>query len=239
MRSVRTFGLCLMVVFALSAVAASSASAGELLFKAVTGNIVGGSFESLGGLSVLRTVGGSSIHCKDVHDRGLFLSTTLGDVLIRFLGCTTEVFGSQIDCQNAGLSEIHLPLTTTLFHLGLAHLGGSRLPAMDILLDSGVAFKCGAANVSVTGAVIGELEWPEGTPAPLNSKLKEIQLAFREAGTGKQELTLFLMPGGGLFTQHLSSLILREEESAETSRDTLKNFKNSAGAATEIELVEP
>jgi hypothetical protein len=121
MKVVRMIGLCLMAVFALSAGAASSASAGELLFKSTSGNVVGGGFLSSGGLALLRSVGGSTIHCKDVENHGKFLSTTLGIVLIRFLGCTTAAFGSTLNCTSSGAStgEIHLPLATTLFHLGL------------------------------------------------------------------------------------------------------------------------
>jgi hypothetical protein len=232
-----------MAVFAISAGAASSASAGELLFKTTTGNsIVGGSFLSSGGLSVLRSVGGQTIHCKDVENHGKFLSTTLGDVLIRFLGCTTSVFGSTVNCTSsgAGTGEIHLPLATTLFHLGLAHLGtNTSIPAIDILLDEEVKFKCGINSVTVKGDAIGALEQPVGTPVPLNTKEKEVNLVYKESSQGKQELQEFLMPGGGLVTQHLTSTILFEEESGETSTDTLDGFKDGTGVTTEIELVEP
>jgi hypothetical protein len=229
-----------MAVFAISAVAASSASAGELLFKAVTGNIVGGGFLSLGGLSLLRTLGGSTVHCEHVHNHGKFLTTTLGDVLILFLGCTTVAFGSTLNCHNTGTNEIHLPLATTLFHLGLAHLGtNTSIPAVDILLDEDVKFKCGFNTVTVKGAVIGALQEANGNQAPLNTPVEATNLVFKESSVGMQELTEFLMPGGGLVTQHLTSTILATEESGETSTDTLDGFTNSVGGATKIELVEP
>ncbi len=53
------------------------------------------------------------------------------------------------------------------------------------------------------------------------------------------------MPGGGLATHHLTSLVenglggKETLEMAEESTSALNNFKNSAGAATELELVEP
>ncbi|HWY17772.1 MAG TPA: hypothetical protein VNY27_03570 [Solirubrobacteraceae bacterium] len=242
MRAVRLVGLSLMAVFAISAVAASSASAGELLFKAGTGNIVGGGFLSSGGLSVLQSKGGSKVHCKEVRSHGKFLSTTLGDVLIRFLGCTTVAFGSvTLNCTStgAGTGEIHLPLATTLFHLGLAHLGANTsIPAVDVLLDEEVKFKCGVNSVTVKGAAIGAL-LVNGSQAPLNTLEKEVTLEYKESAQGVQELKEFLMPGGSLVTQHLTSTILLEEESGETSKDALDGFTNSTGAATEIELVEP
>ncbi|MGA8363290.1 MAG: hypothetical protein WB709_02085 [Solirubrobacteraceae bacterium] len=241
MKRIQIVGLCLMAVFALSAFAASSASAGELLFKATTGNIVGGGFESLGGLSLLRALGGNTIHCKEVHNHGRFLSTTLGDVLILFLGCTTEVFGGTVNCQNSGTGEIHLPLATTLFHLGLAHLGtNNSIPAIDILLDEEVKFKCSISTITVKGDVVGALQLANGSQVPLSTPEKEINLVFNESELGMQQLTEFLMPGGGLVKHHLTSTILgSEKESAERSTDTLKDFKNSTGAATEVELVEP
>ncbi len=245
MKRIRIVGLCLMAVFALSAVAASSASAGELLFRATntTGGatIVGGLFLSHGGLSVLQSTGGSTIHCKDVENHGMFLSTTLGDVLIRFLGCTTEVFGGTVNCTStgAGTGEIHMPLATTLFHLGLAHLGtNTSIPAIDILLDNEIKFKCSIATVTVKGQVIGAL-LVNGSQAPLNTKEKEVTLEFKESAQGVQELQEFLMPNGGLVTQHLTSKILSEQESGETSKDTLDGFTNGKGESTEIELVEP
>jgi hypothetical protein len=241
MKRIRIVGLCLMAVFALSAVAASSASAADLLFKATSGNIVGGGFLSSGGLSLLRAVGGSTIHCKKVDNHGKFLSTTLGDVLILFLGCTTEVFGSTVNCttSGAGAGEIHLPLATTLFHLGLAHLGtNTSIPAIDILLDEQVKFKCSVATVTVKGDVVGAL-LVNGSQAPLNKPEPNVTLEFKETSSGVQELKEFLMPGGGLVTHHLTSTILAEEESGETSKDTLDGFTNSAGGSVEIELVEP
>jgi hypothetical protein len=221
-------------------VGASSALAGELLFKAKNGNVVGGALLLSGGLQLVRTVGGSTIPCKGLDGHGKFLSTTLGDVLILFLGCTTSVFGSTLNCHNTGTNEIHLPLATTLFHLGLAHLGANTsIPAIDILLDEEVKFKCGNNTVTVKGDVIGALQEANGNQAPLNKPVSETNLVFKESAQGVQELTEFLMPGGGLVTQHLTSTILFEEETGETSKNTLDGFTNSAGAATEIELVEP
>jgi hypothetical protein len=246
MKRIRIVGLCLMAVFAVSAVAASGSSAASLLFKATNGNIVGGGFESLGGLSFLKTLGGSEVHCKHVDNHGKFTSSTLGEVLILFLGCSTNVFGSSVKCHNSGTEDIHLPLATTLFHLGLAHDGTNiSIPAIDILLDKAVSFKCSIGTITVSGDAVGELEAPLGTQAPLNAPEKEISLVYKESSAGMQLLTEFLMPEGGLVKHHLTSLVenglggKETIESAETSTDTLSNFTNSAGEATEIELVEP
>ena len=171
MKRIRIVGLCLVAVFALSAAAASSASAGELLFRAVTGSIVGGGFLSTGGLSLLVTNSGKLIHCKDVVNHGLFLSSTLGNVLIRFLGCTAKE-GITVNCNSVGggTGEIHLPLST-LFHLGLAHLGtNTSIPAIAVLLGpKGLEIECTKlVTVKVTGVAIGALQKANGEPAKLN-----------------------------------------------------------------------
>ena len=91
MKLIRTVGLCLAVVFALSVVAVSSASAAELLARpAGGGSITGTTFLSSASYRLLTTLSGSVIHCKDATNLGLFLSATLGNILIRFLGCSTK-----------------------------------------------------------------------------------------------------------------------------------------------------
>lgn len=250
MKLVRTVGLCLMAVFALSAMAASSASAADLLAKAVTGNIVGGSFLSSGSLARLITHSGKEIHCKDVTNHGKFLSSTLGDVLIRFLGCTAKE-GLTVNCNTtgAGTGEIHLSLTTTLFHFGLAHLhlaGGithRNIPAIVILLHGNVKIVCGGIlNIEVRGNVIGALQKANGEPVALNESRSEVNLNFQQTANGLQHLTLILLPGNTTATAFdLESSFAGGafELASEVVNSTLNGFKNSAGEATNIELVEP
>jgi hypothetical protein len=245
MKIMRFVVLCLTAMLAVAGTA-SSASAGELLFKATTGNVVGGGFGILAGLTFLKTLGGSEVHCKHVDNHGKFTSTTLGEVLILFLGCSTNVFGSSVKCHNSGTEDIHLPLTTTLFRLGLAHDGSNTsIPAVDILLDKAVSFKCSIGTITVSGGAVGALEAPLGTQEPLNTPEKEVSLVYKESSAGMQLLTEFLMPGAGLVNQHLTWIVenglggKETIESAETLTGTLSNFTNNTGAATEIELVEP
>ena len=244
MKRIRIVGLCLVAIFALSATAASSASAGELLFKAVTGSIVGGGFLSASGLVLLVTHTGKLIHCKDITSHGLFLSSTLGNILIRLLGCTAKE-GITVNCNTAGAGtgEIHLPLTT-LFHLGLAHLGiNTSIPAIAVLLGpKGIELECTKLiGIKITGAVIGALQKANGEPAKLNESFKEINLVYKQTANGEQELRLILMPGGALQTYDLSTSFngAPAELFSEKTTDTLDGFTNGAGGATEVELVEP
>jgi hypothetical protein len=203
MKRISIVGLCLAAVFAFSGMVASSASASGLLLARVPGggSIVGVTFLSFANLPLLTTHGGSLIHCKDATNHGVFLSSTLGDILIRFLGCTTAnpLGGERLNCSGtgAGTGEIHLPLATTLFHLGLAHLTleVGRIPAAVILLEKNVEFTCGGlAKIVVLGSVIGalQLDEPNEKPIPLNQPVSTALLNFQQTAHGLQHLRLFL-----------------------------------------------
>lgn len=244
MRRICTVGPCLVVAFALSVVAASSASAAELLARIAGGSVAGVTFLSSATLPLLWSHSGSSLHCTHATDHGLFLSSTLGNILIRFLGCTILVGTSRVSCNTtgAGAGEINLPLST-LFHLGLAHLTLStgRLPAV-LILSNLIVLTCGGVSVEVKGNVIGALQ-KNGGPVPLNTPFSDVNLNFQQTANGLQHLRLFLLPGStepstwdlelrvGLFgKQELASLV---------ANSLLDLFLNSAGKHVELELVEP
>jgi len=197
-RIISIVGLCLAAVFALSAVTASSASAAGLLLARVPGggSIAGVTFLSEAKLPLLTTHSGKLIHCKHATNFGHFLSSTLGDILIRFLGCTSS--GLKCNSIGAAAEEIHLPLVGTVFHLGLAHLTLTvgNFPAAVILLQKDVEIECGGANVVkvlVLGAVIGALQLdPSEKPIPLGVPFSAAILNFQQTAHGLQHLRLFL-----------------------------------------------
>jgi hypothetical protein len=237
--------LCLAAVFGLSAGAASSASAADLLAQiAGGGSVAGVTFLSSAILPLLFSHTGKSIHCKDVTNHGLFLSSTLGNVLIRFLGCTSKEEAVTVNCNTpgAGTGEIHLALST-LFHLGLAHLGTNRtIPAIAILLGKTIEIKCGVVLViNVRGNVIGALQ-RNGAAVPLNTAFEDVNLNFQQTANGLQHLRLFLMPGSTTPTTYdLESAFggVLFELASEVANALLDGFKTSSGAATSIEFVEP
>jgi hypothetical protein len=243
MKRIQIVGLCLMAVFALSAGAASSASAGDLLAQVKGGSIVGTTFLSSVTLPQLITHNGSTIHCKDATNHGLFLSATLGNVLIRFLGCTTS--GLKCNSLNAGTEEIHLPLST-LFHLGLAHLDSTHrsIPAAVLLLGKTILLNCGSelAIINVKGNVIGALQTAAGAQQPLNTPFSTINWNFQQTANGLQHLRLILMPGSTTpttFDLESKTNAGLFELASEVANAKLDGFKNSAGATVEPELVEP
>jgi hypothetical protein len=248
MKRIGIVGLFLAAVFALSAMAASSASAAELLAKpAGGGSIAGVTFLSEAKLPLL-TTSGSLIHCKDATNHGLFLSPTLGNILIRFLGCTTlnPITQARPNCNtsSAGTGEIHLSLET-LFHLGLAHLTSTigKIPAAVILLGKVIKIECEGIPIEVRGNVIGALQ-RNGAAVPLNTAIKDVNLNFQETtptSHGSQHLRLFLMPGTtGLTTYDLEAnpagtgFVL----AAEVANALLDGFKLPNGTEDAIEFDE-
>lgn len=244
MRRISIVGLCLAAVFVLSAMAASSASADLKAQLKGGGSVVGTTFLSSVTLPRLVKHNGKEIHCKDATNHGKFLTATLGDILIRFLGCTAG--GFPCNTPGAASGEIHLPLTT-LFHLGLAHLvlatSTDRVPAAVILPSGIIKISCagGLVKIEVKGNAIGAFQKANGEPQPLNTAFTTVNLNFQETSTGLQHLKLILMPGSTVPTEQF--LEANEnggafEPSAEVANVTLNSF-SSGGAPAEIELVEP
>jgi hypothetical protein len=241
MKRIGIAGLFLAAVFAFSASAASSASAAELLARVAGGGSVAGvTFLSLAILPLLITHSNSRFHCKDALYHGLFLSSTLGNILIRFLGCTSS--GFECNTTGAAAGEIHLPLST-LFHLGLAHLTPSvgRIPAAVILLVKVIELECLIVKLEVRGSVIGAFQ-KNGAPVPLNTPFLDVNLNFQQTANGLQHLRLFLMPGTtGLTPYDLEANIGGGgfELSSEVANVLLDGFKLPNGKEDDLEFVEP
>lgn len=244
MKRIRTVGLCLVAVLALGAGAASGASAADLLARlAGGGSVVGTTFLSTATAPKFVTKSGKEFNCSHATYHGLFLSATLGDILIRLLGCTAKE-GITVNCNTAGAGtgEIHLPLST-LFHLGLAHLGTNRTIPAVVILPKAFEIKCTAlVKIEKRGSLIGALQKANGEPIPLNTSLATMNLNFQQTANGEQHLRLILMPGSTTPTQYDMEASFNGgafELESEVANSTLDGFTTSGGVATNIELVEP
>jgi hypothetical protein len=248
-RIISIVGLCLAAVFAFSAVAASSASAEPLLLLARIAH--GGSVENVTFLSeailpLLLTHGGKEIHCKHAINHGLFINSTLGRVLIQFLGCTApSPLGGRVNCStpNSGTGEIHIPLST-LFHLGLAHLTllKGKIPAAVILIGD-VKITCLTETILVLGNVIGAFKLDLGTHPlmPLETPFSTTLLSFEQTAPGLQHLRLFLFEHE-LHTYDLEAHVGNEPVllASEVANALLDLFvlNHGSGKHVEIELFE-
>ena len=262
MKRIRIVGLCLVAALALSAVAAASASAKEVLYELSAGSFPA-TFTSEGGESKLEASNGETVTCKKVKDSGTIGSATegsgktahLGTVTITFTGCTAKVFIGSAKCQS-GTTKEEIVLSSVTFHLGLADKSTkateerpSDTPAQ--LLLPNVTFTCELLGVKETltvhGSVIAiRINHTTGKPAKVGESAKEASLLFeKEAGAkGKPFYTEFLLSLttpenkldiAKLVTEKGSEVL---ESNQETKEDVLKEFKNSAGTAVEIKLVE-
>jgi len=233
-------GLCLVAVFAFSAVAASGASAADLLFKLPAGQsfplLLAGLDENL---SFLETANKSTIECNKAHIHVLIEDAHLGKIHVLWLECQNKILGTE-PCWSAGegrgktLPDI---LFSGTFHLGLAHLGTeTKIPAVLVLVPAGFEVICdvlgGEQKIPVTGNVIGKIE------NEVNKQLASTTISFNKGSTaGSQELTEFLLSklsNEELMTgQFLESTVLgKKEHSNEQAKGTL-----SKGTETvELEL---
>jgi len=246
-------GLCLVAVVAFSAVSAAVASAEpmEYLFQLKkAGSTFPGSFTGKGGAAELQTAG-AKIKCTSstVDTGGGVLETAhLGTVTVLFEGCKLETILGNFECTTAGAAKGHIVLEKWVFHLGGIEVGTESRPGILILVPGEkFEFSCEVATVKVTGkGVIGELQTITGGVPQLNTAYSSLNLVFANSGTtGVQKYKKFLISlgggtlveGSGLQLEAENSLTKTKESAAQISSTSLEGFKNSAGEATEIELV--
>jgi hypothetical protein len=248
MKRACTAGLCVVVAFALaSAIGASGASAADLLARvAGGGSVTNATFLLSVTLPLLITKTGKKIHCKHATNHGLFSTSTLGYILMRFLGCTIDEVSFTMNCNTLGAAsgEIHFPLST-LFRLGLAHLTLStgRLPAAVILLGKTAEITCDEAlKIEVRGNVIGAFQKANGEQVELGKPLLEVNYNFQQTAPGEQRLRLILLPGSATPTTYdLESSFFGGafELTSEVANFKADSFRLSNGNLISLELVEP
>jgi hypothetical protein len=209
MKRIRIAGLCLVAVFAMSAIASSAASAAPVFVtKAVVGEAAASHIPITAtlGAAFLEAKSGTKITCTGGTSTGeITSSTTAGKNISKFTGCES---GGQ-PCENAAAKEI---ITKAL----AAVLGGitATLPG-ERLFDEGTGkggilaeFKCaGVLNVIVRGSLIGSLSGAAGTTATAAQTGKigtSTKLTFAESA-GIQKYSKFLEGEGG--TEQLESSV--------------------------------
>jgi hypothetical protein len=229
MRIIKLCLVALAAVFALSVVAASGASAAEVLFSS---NVIGAGFSSHGGVGHLVASGGTAVECKKVTNKGTFTDQHLGKVEILFEECTEELFKGTCTSEGATIPG-HITLEIE-WHLGLADPG--NLPAI-LMLVKLLKIKCSLGNIEVRGSVIGQLR-SKGVAVKVGEKLKEAELVFEQtSGKPKYKEFLLSLAGGALDKAELEANVLGGgfKESAEETTDTLNEFTTTS---KEVELIE-
>jgi hypothetical protein len=246
-----------MAVVAISAVAAATAMAvpPELLLKLTVGAFPA-TFKSKGGVATLKTANGNTITCDKVDNQGTFENAHLGKVTILFLECETTILGHTGPCGNEGSENmITLPGWVTHFGTTLKEKGveASAVPGALILLPgSKFSVTCtevpiiGEVKIGVTGeGIAGLIKTVAGETPIINEDYSALELVYEEgAAAGSQKYTEFLLPlesnklMTGLQLKCENNFEKKLENCAQTSVDTLEEFKNAAGEATNVEIIE-
>ena len=197
MTRIRTIGLVLVAVFAMSAIVASAASAalpeyfqkGSPLTKKTA-------FTGTAGASKLVS-GAATIECTSDSSKGdLLTSKTAGKIKITYSGCTIPALpGIKCETKKAKPGVITTEALKGLLVYSSETVGGAKIASEQFTPESEEAeatfakFSCdeGAIPVVVTGAVLGEAT-PIDTEALTGEVILRAKATETEPGCGKQQL---------------------------------------------------
>jgi hypothetical protein len=191
MKRFRTVGLCLVAVFALGAVVASSASA--TLEPEFTGSFPNSFTSSSLGSSVLKTHG-ESMTCAHLSNSGVITGPKMGSVDLAFSGCSLS---NTFPCNSAGAASEEIRTSLLLMTPGYIKKGtptevGVQLEPATVG-GAFTEFTCHirigeepetTELVEIKGAVIGRITSP-------NKQTLEFELSFSEGTGGVQSVAKF------------------------------------------------
>jgi hypothetical protein len=245
-------GLCLVSVVAISAIAAGSASAEPtLLLRLTKGEFPVTYFLVTDGNDTFETAAGDKISCTKTEGDGEFANPHLGVILFIVTGCELEaaVLGLKGPCNTVEehSKEGLIMLDDWMDQFGGVKLpGGKEDPGAVALRPEKYEIEChtalGAIKTVITGAgVVGLFMTLEGTVPKVTTPYAMVNLVLKGA-KGVQEDTEFLLPlnGNEILKASLTANVDGggAESIALTSTAHLGEFKNSAGGATEVEIIE-
>ena len=182
MKRIRLLGLALMVVFALGALAAATASAAEptkILPEPTAAKPV--TYTAKSGETRLLTVGGTEIKCKKDTSDGSFTTPNFGDFDVLFTECKGPL-GSTCTSTGApkGLIEIKGEVHY-LLALEMINATETKLVAALVFLIEEVHFTCEAAGVKTLAIVEGCIA-ARAEPLILTKTTKDVFEEFQKRG---------------------------------------------------------
>lgn len=159
MRYFKAVGLCLVAVFAVTAVAVASASAEVPTFLFNNNATATGNFHSHTGEGTLTTAGGHFVTCLSAENEGRAVPGTdqVEKVKITFKGCFTEEAGKRIPCKSGETAEL---IDTNLLHGNLGYITKEPLLVGLLLLPEAAGglfaeFKCELGVIKIPVKVRG------------------------------------------------------------------------------------
>jgi hypothetical protein len=193
---IRTVGLALMAVFAMSAIVASAASAALPEQVPGTGLISGTS-----GASTFETKSGEKVKCSSSSVMGDLTGAKTSSSKIVFKGC--EAFGFKCNSSGAASGEIVLNVTGEIFYLNTT----TKEVGLLNTLTAELTIKCSAfQTLKVKGSTLCPL-------TPVNTKTTTETLTCKET-KGVQEPTEYFNLAG----------VKEKAPITETKGEGLKNF---------------
>jgi hypothetical protein len=212
MKRFKIVGLCLMAVFALSAVVASSASAA--LEPEFTGSFPN-NFTSLAlGSSELKAPG-LTVTCAHLSNSGVITGAKMGSVDVTFTGC---LLSNTFPCNSAGAASEEIRTTLLLMTPGYIKKGAPTEVGVQLEPAAAggafTAFTCHiiigeepeqTVSAEVKGAVIGNI-------TPLKTQTLEFELSFSEGAGSVQSVAKF--EGEKAKEDHLLEVFLNGETKA-------------------------
>jgi len=227
MKRIRIVGLCLVAVFATSAVAASNASAKEFpLYVLLPGKTFPVKYHGLVTTPATRleTADGTFVECQKVHIEGEILSVHLTTTHYLFLECVESALGSKCTSSGAPTGDI---LLLAEEHLGLIDDPTGNLfndTGVLVLLPSGFHFKC-AVEIKVSGSVIGQIVSTIGQ--------QEHETEFKYSVSSTKGMPLFLKFLSPLGPEEVEAKLTTEILGSSEESDQLGNGKILLLPATE------
>lgn len=179
MKHIKTAGLILVAMFAMSALATGAASAEPMLprLTAKGGELVKKKYTSTSGPSTLETGKNGAVKCKAGTDTGETTGPRTGTSTVKFTGCES----ASIKCNTSGAKsgEIITKATSKLVYINEA-----KKTVGELLTAAESTIECTfLQSLKVKGSVIGEL-------TPVGVEQEEFTLAFKQK-KGVQEPTQY------------------------------------------------
>jgi hypothetical protein len=176
MKKFKIVGLCLVAVFAISAVVASTASAVLPEFSAGAKEEM--KFTSKSGAATLKVKGGITVKCSASTNEGVILpgaSKKEGSVTVKFTGCLAAGVD---ECHSASPPAKPGEIITSLLKMELGYISKAKKEVgVDLSAATLAEFTCEIGTgetVKVTGSVIGKI-------TPINVLTNTFELELTEA----------------------------------------------------------
>jgi hypothetical protein len=244
-------GLCLVSAVALSAIAASSASAVEptLLLRLTKGEFPVFYALKTDGNDHFETESGLSITCLKTEGDGSFETAHLGFILLEMTGCEAAApfNGGMCNTVEAGSKEGLVMLDDWVDHFGGTRLGaGKEVPGLLLLTNAKFEIEChtilGIVKAAVTTpGTVGRLQTAGGELPKVNTPLKAYNIEFKgEKGIQEYKEFLFPLKNNELFTYNPKVKVDggAEQPVGLTSTSHIEKLENSKHEPTEVEIIE-